>query len=270
MPDTPVPVALAFSAEYFFERSERRDAMASPNSTPVRARPAAFAVPPLTPTNADREAAPIVSRSTTTSSVDVPSLTVSVLRSMPKSPVTVKNPPAVSDRLPLARSRSPSAPLMFIMIEVDGPVATTSGAAAQSTTGCDELARLISTLRLLAAMLMSASPVMLIPSRLASRAVQRFVGSARSLAIASAASALVIERPAAALLPPLRPTKAEPPSIPSVSSDTSEVLPSARVMLAADRRSANEPVTRKKSLTLTVSEPEASSSAPAAPSRLME
>jgi len=155
-------------------------------------------------------------------------------------------------------------------MDVDGPVATTSGVAAQLTTGCDALARLISTFRLLAAMLMSASPVTLMPSRLASRAVQRFVGSARSLAMASAASALVMLRPAALPVPPLRPTKAEPPSIPSVSRDTSEVLPSARVILAAERRSAKEPVTRKKSLTLTVSVPEASSRAPAAPSRLME
>ncbi|MFN9822795.1 MAG: hypothetical protein ACK58J_01460, partial [Planctomyces sp.] len=64
MPVTDAPVADALSAVYFFDLSDRLAAMASPNSTPVRASPLAFAVPPLTPTNAERLAAPIVRMST--------------------------------------------------------------------------------------------------------------------------------------------------------------------------------------------------------------
>ena len=128
---------------------------------------------------------------------------------------------------------------------------------------------MICTLRLLAVMLISASPVTLIPSRLASTAVQRFNGSVTSVATAMAALALVTDSPAALASPGFSPRKADPPSTPSVRRVTSEVDPSARVTLAAARRRAKEPVTSKKSLTETVSDPEASRSAPAAPSRLM-
>ena len=135
IPVTEAPVAEALSAVYFLDLSERLAAIASPNSTPVSASPFALTVPPLMPTNAERLAAPIVSRSTVTSEADPASLTVSVFFSIARFPLTAKNPPAVILRFPLARSRFPSTPGMLRVMEVAGPVLTTSGAASQSTTG---------------------------------------------------------------------------------------------------------------------------------------
>jgi hypothetical protein len=57
IPVTEAAVAEALSAVYFLDLSDRFWAMASPNSTPVSASPFAFAVPPLTPTKAERLAA---------------------------------------------------------------------------------------------------------------------------------------------------------------------------------------------------------------------
>ena len=105
------------------------ESMAKPKLTWVRLSPKAFAVPPFSPAKAETSFPPIVSRSTARLEA-FESVTVVVDFSTAKPPLTEKKSNKFSVKLPETRSSSPAVAAMFRLIEVAGPVVTTSGLAA--------------------------------------------------------------------------------------------------------------------------------------------
>ena len=132
-PTKPADVALACSAVHLRPGSVCELTSASARSMPAICRPAASAVPPLTPANTVTLSMPKVSTSTArlcAGSVRVAASVTVVLRfSTAKPPLTCTKPKASSVRLPVAVSIGPLAPGMSNVMPLAGPVATAMAVA---------------------------------------------------------------------------------------------------------------------------------------------
>ncbi|MFN9961568.1 MAG: hypothetical protein ACK55I_51490, partial [bacterium] len=197
-------MADASSAVHVRLRSLVSVAVAKANSSPVRSKPVALAVPPLTPAKADRLDPPMARISVATSTpVDSLSVALDFLRA--RLPENWTKLLRFSLRLPLASVRAPSALLKSMVRLVVGPVAMVSGAALKLIRLPSAAGRLMATLMLLAERSMFSGPTKPALPASATRARHVFVVSVFDVAMARAKPASARERPTALAVPPLRP-----------------------------------------------------------------
>ena len=189
---------------------------------------------------------------------------------MARLPEAWKKPSTSIAKSPEAASVAPAAPSMSKVTARPGPVATSSGEAAKSTTWPSASARLMRTSTEEAVAVMPLTPVSealpaLACSALHWRATEGLAAGSCSRISASAKPTSFSSRPVAWAVPPSTPAKASTPSAPSVRASTCTSWPSTFTVSVA-LVSAKLPATWKNPKASTSSVPRASSSSPRWPS----